>query len=55
VLCLDARSRRSFRIYWRVIGPFRGLIRRLMLRRIRRAAESGSGSSTAKQITTTRV
>ena len=46
VRCLDAYSRRRFRIYWSLIGPFSGLIRREMLREIKRQVESahtGSG------------
>jgi hypothetical protein len=40
VRCTDAASRRSFRRYWLLVGPFSALIRREMLRSIRRAAES---------------
>lgn len=39
VRCADAASRRRFRAYWLVVRPGSGLIRRLMLRSIRRAAE----------------
>ncbi len=39
VLCTDEASRRSFLRYWRVIGPFSGLTRRIMLRSLKRAAE----------------
>jgi hypothetical protein len=39
VLCTDARSRRTFRRYWRIVRPFSGLIRIEMLRAIRREAE----------------
>lgn len=39
VLCLDAVSRRWFRLYWILVGPFSGLIRREALRCIRREAE----------------
>ena len=39
VRCADADSRRRFRVYWLVIGPFSSLLRRLMLRAIRREAE----------------
>jgi hypothetical protein len=35
VLCTDAASRSSFLRYWRVIGPFSALIRRVMLRSVR--------------------
>ena len=37
VLCTDEESRRSFLRYWRVIGPFSSLIRRVMLRSVRDA------------------
>jgi hypothetical protein len=40
VRCLDDSSRRRFRMYWSVIGPFSGLIRREVLRAIRRSSES---------------
>ncbi|MFN2564397.1 MAG: hypothetical protein ABR499_05215 [Gemmatimonadaceae bacterium] len=39
VHCADAESRRRFRAYWLVVRPASGLIRRLMLRSIRHAAE----------------
>ena len=39
VQCTDARSRRRFRLYWLVVRPGSGLIRRLILREIRRCAE----------------
>ncbi len=39
VRCADAPSRRAFGIYWRVIRPGSGLIRREMLRAVRRDAE----------------
>lgn len=38
VRCTDEASRRSFLRYWRVVGPFSGLIRREMLRGIRKSA-----------------
>ncbi len=41
VLCTDAAARRSFLLYWRLIGPFSGAIRHLMLREVKRAAETG--------------
>ena len=40
VACTDASARRKFSLYWRAIGPFSGLIRQLMLREIKRAAEA---------------
>jgi hypothetical protein len=39
VLCLDEGSRWLFRLYWSVIAPFSGLIRREVLRAIRKASE----------------
>ncbi len=39
VLCLDAWSRRWFRLYWLVVGPFSGLIRKQALLAIKRRAE----------------
>jgi hypothetical protein len=39
VRCLDEVSRRRFRLYWSVIAPFSGLIRREVLRTIRNEAE----------------
>lgn len=38
VLCADDEARRSFRRYWRVVGPFSALIRRYMLASVRRQA-----------------
>ena len=38
VICGDRRSRRKFRAYWFFVRPFSGLIRRIMLRNIRKAA-----------------
>ena len=45
VQCTDSTSRRRFGLYWTVIGPFSGLIRREILRSIKREAEA----STAKK------
>lgn len=39
VLATDEEARRAFRRYWRVIGPFSGLIRRRALALIREDAE----------------
>lgn len=39
ILCLDADSRRRFRLYWSLIGPFSALIRREVLRAVRNNAE----------------
>jgi hypothetical protein len=40
VLCIGARSRLSFLVYWLGIKPFSGLIRKEILRIIRREAEN---------------
>ena len=40
--CTDAGSRRRFRAYWLVVRPFSGLIRRVALQQIKRAAEKQS-------------
>lgn len=40
VHCLDEASRRSFRRYWLLIGPFSGLIRREWLRLVKQRAEA---------------
>lgn len=45
IACTDGSSRRKFGAYWMVVGPFSALIRRLMLRQIRRAAESERSGS----------
>jgi len=42
--CTDPDSRKRFRIYWTLIGPFSGLIRREMLRLVKREAESYDGT-----------
>ena len=39
VLCSDD-ARRKFRLYWMLIRPFSGIIRRMMLRAIRKEAEA---------------
>ncbi|HEY0005420.1 MAG TPA: hypothetical protein VGB17_11475 [Pyrinomonadaceae bacterium] len=39
VSCLDETSRRRFRLYWMIVGPFSGLLRRDMLRALRLKAE----------------
>lgn len=41
VHCADARTRRRFRLYWTLVGPASGWIRREMLRAVRRQAEQG--------------
>lgn len=39
VVCTDGAARRSFGRYWRLIGPFSGLIRRLMLQKMKDSGE----------------
>lgn len=39
VLCLDAQSRRRFRLYWFFVGPFSGWMRREALRLVKQEAE----------------
>ena len=41
VRCTSPRARRRFRIYWALVGPFSGWIRREILRLVKRGAESG--------------
>jgi hypothetical protein len=38
VVCGDDASRRKFRVYWFFVRPFSGLIRRIMLNSVRKAA-----------------
>jgi hypothetical protein len=40
VVCTDDDARRHFGWYWRLIGPFSALIRRIVLGQIKREAES---------------
>jgi hypothetical protein len=40
VACTDDSARRKFLLYWRVIAPFSGFIRRSMLKGVKRAAEA---------------
>jgi len=42
VLCLGKDARRKFLLYWRLIEPFSGLIRRSLLRGVRRATTSSA-------------
>lgn len=42
VKCTDSTSRLRFKMYWVVVRPFSGLLRRYMLRELRRTAERGS-------------
>ena len=41
VVCYGDSARRKFLLYWSVVEPFSGLIRRSLLREVRRAAEAG--------------
>ncbi len=45
VRCADAATRRAFRRYWRVVRPGSGLLRRILLGRIRRLAERRPGAA----------
>src|SRR5262245_16698801 len=45
ILGLDEASRRRFRRYWRVIGPFSGLTRRAILRAVEREASRRAAPS----------
>jgi hypothetical protein len=42
VICGDPASRLKFRLYWLLIRPFSGLIRRLMLRAVQRACQDAA-------------
>jgi hypothetical protein len=42
VRCTDAAGRGRFRVYWFVVRPFSGAIRKIVLRTIKRAAELAS-------------
>ena len=45
VLCNDALSRRRFRVYWRFIRMFSGMIRLEFLRALKKAAERPAGDN----------
>jgi hypothetical protein len=47
VQATDESARRKFSRYWRIIGPFSGLIRVLMLRMIKRQAELVTSTTAA--------
>lgn len=40
IKCADASARRKFKLYWSIVGPFSGLIRRKMLDAIKCEAEA---------------
>lgn len=42
ILCTSPQTRRLFRLYWTLVGPFSGLIRKEMLRLIKADAEHPS-------------
>jgi hypothetical protein len=48
VYCLDQMSRRRFRLYRLVVGPFSGLIRREVLRAVKRSAEKIGSQATSQ-------
>jgi hypothetical protein len=39
IVCTDDEARRKFGWYWRLVGPFSALIRRIVLGQIKRSAE----------------
>jgi hypothetical protein len=41
VACPDPTSRRRFRLYWSLVGPFSGIVRREILRIVKRTCEQG--------------
>jgi hypothetical protein len=45
IKCFGSTARWKFRIYWSLIYPFAGLIRKTILRRVKSEAESRSSSS----------
>jgi hypothetical protein len=49
VACTDADARRKFMLYWRLVGPFSALIRRVMLRRIKQDAENRARPSPSRR------
>jgi hypothetical protein len=55
VLCLDEESRKRFRLYWALIGPFSGLIRKEALKAVRKEAESSCAADQASQATNNNV
>lgn len=48
VRCADAAARRAFGRYWRVVRPGSGLLRHVMLRRIRAWAERQPAAAQAR-------
>lgn len=48
IICGDPASRRKFRAYWLIVRPFSGLIRLIMLRRVRETAETSPTTGTSE-------
>jgi hypothetical protein len=46
----NARSRRRFAVYFKLIGPISALIRRLVLRLVKSAAEKSSPGNAPTQV-----
>lgn len=44
IICGDSSSRRKFRLYWLIVKPFSGLIRRMVLKSVKRSCERGPES-----------
>jgi hypothetical protein len=49
IVCTDAASRRRFRLYWRVIRPFSGLLRLALLRAVAREVTRSAGPSPSRR------
>jgi hypothetical protein len=41
IQCFGPTARWKFRLYWSLVGPFSGLMRKAILKHVKRAAESG--------------
>lgn len=44
IQCLDSTSLWKFRLYWSVVGPFSGIIRKAILKQVKVDAESTQAS-----------
>ncbi|MEE8367498.1 MAG: hypothetical protein V3S30_04200 [Thermoanaerobaculia bacterium] len=44
IICGDPSSRRKFRLYWLIVKPFSGLIRRMVLKSVKKSCERGPES-----------
>ena len=49
IACTDAASRRRFRLYWRVVRPFSGLLRLALLRAVAREVTRSAGPSPSRR------